>query len=235
MKILAIETSCECASVALLVDGDVVERRLEGRANHSEYLLPTVRTLLADAGLTLAALDAIAFGAGPGAFTGLRLACGAAQGLGMGAGLGVVPVCSLAALALQGEGEAVFVATDARMAEAYSAAYRLDRADATGVQVIEVQPPACSPPARLALPDGGRWFAVGSAFGTYEADIPAAIIERLRGRDPAAVPRAVDVARLAVRQVREGRALAPEHAAPLYVRDKVALTTAERLARGGRA
>lgn len=230
MKILAIETSCEHASVALLIDDDIVERRLEGHANHSEYLLPTVRALLGEAGFPIAALDAIAFGAGPGAFTGLRLACGVAQGLGMGAGLGVVPVCSLAALALQGEGKAVFVATDARMGEVYSAAYRLQ-----GGQAIELQPPACSPPQQLALPADERWFGVGSALQVHEASIPASVLARLHGRNATAVPRAADVARLALRQAREGGLLAPECAAPLYVRDKVALTTAERLARGGRA
>ncbi|CAI09834.1 tRNA (adenosine(37)-N6)-threonylcarbamoyltransferase complex dimerization subunit type 1 TsaB [Aromatoleum aromaticum] len=230
MKILAIETSCERASVALLVDDDIVEHRLEGHANHSEYLLPTLRALLGNAGLPIATLDAIAFGAGPGAFTGLRLACGVAQGLGMGAGIGVVPICSLAALALQGEGSTVFVATDARMGEVYSAAYRVD-----GEQAIEVQVPACSPPQHLALPAGERWFGVGSAFRVHEAGIPASVTARLSGRNPTAVPRAADIARLAAGEVREGRLLAPEYAVPLYVRDKVALTTAERLARGGRA
>lgn len=230
MKILAIETSCEHASVALLVDDDVVDRRLEGHANHSEHLLPTLRRLLGDAGLPIATLDAIAFGAGPGAFTGVRLACGVAQGLGMGAGIGVVPICSLAALALQGEGSTVFAAIDARMGEVYSAAYRVD-----GERAIEVQVPACSPPQQLALPAGDRWFAVGSAFRVHEAGIPASVLARLSGRNPTAVPRAADVARLATGEVREGRLLAPEYAVPLYVRDKVALTTAERLARGGRA
>lgn len=230
MKILAIETSCEHASVALLIDDDIVEHRLEGHANHSEYLLPTLRRLLGNAGLPIAALDAIAFGAGPGAFTGLRLACGVAQGLGMGAGIGVVPIGSLAALALQGEGSTVFVATDARMGEVYSAAYRVD-----GERAIEAQVPACSPPQQLVLPDGERWFGVGSALRVHEADIPEAVTARLWGRNSTAVPHAADVARLAAHEVREGRLLAPEYAFPLYVRDKVALTTAERLARGGRA
>ncbi|KON79633.1 tRNA (adenosine(37)-N6)-threonylcarbamoyltransferase complex dimerization subunit type 1 TsaB [Azoarcus sp. PA01] len=230
MKILAIETSCEHASVALLVDGVVVDRRLEGHANHSEHLLPTLRRLLGDAGLPIATLDAIAFGAGPGAFTGVRLACGVAQGLGMGAGIGVVPICSLAALALQGEGSTVFAATDARMGEVYSAAYRID-----GERAIEVQGPACSPPQQLTLPAGERWFGVGSALRVHEASIAPSVLARLAGRDSTAVPRAADVARLAAGEVREGRLLAPEYAVPLYVRDKVALTTAERLARGGRA
>lgn len=230
MKILAIETSCEHASVALLVDDDLVERRLEGHANHSEHLLPTLRSLLADAGLGLTNLDAVAFGAGPGAFTGLRLACGTVQGIGIGAGLGVVPVPSLAALALQGEGDRIFVATDARMGEVYSAAYRVN-----GTEVTECRGPMCTPPAQLALPPDGSWFGIGTALQVYAADLPEPLLSRLSGQNAAGVPRAAEVARLAAARYLAGEVVAPEAAVPLYVRDKVALTTAERLARGGRA
>jgi tRNA threonylcarbamoyladenosine biosynthesis protein TsaB len=230
MKILAIETSCEHASLALLIDDEIVERRLEGHANHSEHLLPTLQGLLAEAQLSLGALDALAFGAGPGAFTGLRLACGVAQGLAMGAALGVVPVCSLAALALQGEGDDVFVATDARMGELYCAAYR--RVDGLPV---EVQPLTCSPPQQLTLPSSGHWFVIGSALRAHRAVLERIIGTRSRGWNDAAVPRAREIARIAAQQVRGGHAVPPELAAPLYVRDKVALTTSERRDRGGRA
>lgn len=230
MKILAIETSCERASVALLIDGDLTQRRLEGHANHSEHLLPTVRSLLADAGVPLGGLDAVAFGAGPGAFTGLRLACGTVQGIAMGAGLGVIPVSSLAALAVQGDGESIFVATDARMGEVYSAAYRV-----RGSEVTECQAPMCTPPDHLSLPPSESWFGIGSAFRVYESDVPAVLRARLRGQNSEAVPRAGDVARLAASHFLAGEVVAPELAGPIYVRDKVALTTAERLARGGRA
>jgi tRNA threonylcarbamoyladenosine biosynthesis protein TsaB len=230
MKILAIETSCEHASVALLIGDDLVERRLEGHSNHSEKLLPTLRALLVEAQLTLTGLDAIAFGSGPGAFTGLRLACGVAQGLAMGAGLGVAPVCSLAALALQGGDGDVFVATDARMGEVYSAAFRV-----RNESVDELRAPLCTPPGELTLPADGRWIGLGSALGVYESVLPADLFARLLRADAAAVPRAADVARLAVSRVRSGRLVAAECASPLYIRDKVALTTDERLARGGRA
>ncbi len=211
-----------------------MERRLEGHANHSEHLLPTVRSLLAYAGLELDSLDAIAFGAGPGAFTGLRLACGTVQGLAIGADLGVVPVSSLAALALQGEGDAVFVATDARMGEVYSAAYRVS-GGVNGAEVTECRRPMCTPPAQLALPPDGSWFGIGSALRVYAADLPASLLARLSAQNAVAVPRAADVARLAASRYLAGEVVAPEAAVPLYVRDKVALTTAERLARGGRA
>ena len=228
MKILAIETSCEHGSIALLAGDAMFERELVGQANHSAHLLPEIRSLLADAGMGLQDLDAVAFGSGPGAFTGLRLACAAAQGLALGAGLGVVPVCSLAALALQGEGDRLFVATDARMNEIYFAAY--ERRE--GV-LATLQAPRCAPPEAVALPEG-KWFALGSGFAAYPA-LAERFGAQLCGMQPAAAPRAGDVARLALPELRRGALLAPELAAPLYVRDKVALTTAERLARGGRA
>lgn len=230
MKILAIETSCELASLALMVGDDIIERTLEGHANHSERLLPSLRALLADAGLPLTALDALAFGAGPGAFTGLRLACGVAQGLAMGAGLGVVPVSSLAALSVQGDADNVFVATDARMGEVYCAAYRR-----AGTLPHEVHAPICVPPQQVALPPGPGWYLIGSALRAHPELIDRLAAGRCSGWNATAVPRARDVAAMAAAAVRAGAAVAPELAAPLYVRDKVALTTAERLARGGRA
>ncbi|THF55862.1 tRNA (adenosine(37)-N6)-threonylcarbamoyltransferase complex dimerization subunit type 1 TsaB [Pseudothauera rhizosphaerae] len=228
MKILSIETSCEHGSIALLADDAVLEHALHGHANHSAHLLPEVRALLAEAGMVLADLDAVAFGSGPGAFTGLRLACAAAQGLALGAGLGVVPVCSLAALALQGEGERIFAATDARMNEIYFAAF-LRTAD--GLETVLA--PHCASAEVLRLPVG-EWFALGSAFAAYP-ELGERFAGRLHGLKGDAVPRAGEVARLAAVEVRRGALVAPELAAPLYVRDKVALTTAERLARGGRA
>jgi tRNA threonylcarbamoyladenosine biosynthesis protein TsaB len=117
MKILAIEASSELGSVALLADGSIASRRIEGASRHSESVLGEARDLLAEAGLSVSSLDAVAFGAGPGAFTGLRLACGVAQGLALGADLGIAAIGSLDAIALQSGAERVFVATDARMGE----------------------------------------------------------------------------------------------------------------------
>lgn len=227
MKILSIETSCEHASVALSLGDDHRERVLEGHSNHSEHLLASIAGLLREADVSLSALDGIAFGAGPGAFTGLRLACGVAQGLAMGAGIGVAAICSLAALAIQEEGEAnAFVVADARMGEVYSAAYRVNRGT-----VVEVAAPACSPPGLVRLPDSGTWTLMGSGLAAYEGDLRAALGERSAGWFPERYPRAADIARLA----RTAALIAPEQVAPLYVRNKVALTTEERRARGGRA
>lgn len=230
MKILAIETSCEHATVALSLSNEIVQYSLEGHNNHSERLLPLLRQLLAEAQLGLTALDALAFGAGPGAFTGLRLACGVVQGLAMGADLGVVPVNSLGALALQAPASLVFVATDARMGEAYSASYRL-----RGDLPEALQEPVCVSPQYLRLPTPGDWFAIGSALQAYEVALEEQPDRRLIGIDAQAYPQAREVARIAAHETACGRIIAPELAVPLYVRNKVALTAAEQKARKERA
>jgi tRNA threonylcarbamoyladenosine biosynthesis protein TsaB len=230
MKILAFETSCEHATVALLLGDEIIQRRLEGHANHSERLLPTVQALLAESQVSLSSLDAIAFGAGPGAFTGLRLSCGVAQGLAMGAGLGVAPICSLEALSLQGEGPRILVATDARMGEVYWAAFEMR----DGLRMT-VADPECIPPEHISAPGPGMWFGIGSAFEVYAASLHASLTTSLSGYNASLAPAARDVARLACVRVVSGDLLSPELAVPVYVRNKVAFTTAERMARGGRA
>lgn len=227
MKILAIETSCEHASVALSLNGDVRESLLEGHANHSEHLLANITALLIEADVPLGALDGIAFGAGPGAFTGLRLACGVAQGLAMGAGLGVAAISSLAALALQMRGAGrVLAITDARMGEVYSAAYRVSHDSA-----IEQSAPICSPPTQVCLPDEGDWALIGSGLAVHPDGLSSIRRERVSGWHPDRHPQAAQVALLAQTAVFS----LPEQVGPIYVRNKVALTTDERRARGGRA
>ncbi len=230
MKILSIETSCEQGSVALLTDDALVARRLEGSASHSEGILVVIRELLAEAGIVAGALDAVAFGSGPGAFTGLRLACGVAQGLALGAGLGIAPVSSLAALALQARERRVFAATDARMGEIYCEAFV---AGGGGFPVSAGKPLCCAPDA--ASPPEGIWYGIGSAFNAYPEVLGRRLQQRLSGCLADAVPRAEEVALLGAQLARSEGLVSVELAAPLYVRDKVAFTTAERLARGGKA
>lgn len=225
MNILALETSTELASIALCWQGQTVLRRLNSPPAHSATLLPAIRELLAEFNATLSALDRIACGVGPGAFTGVRLACSVAQGLALGADLPVVPVNSLLALAEGAEADSVYCAMDARMNEAYVAAYRR-----VAGQWQEVIAPACVSPDLLPLPPEGDWQGVGMAFSAY----PAAL-ERLRAcvnvQNAAALPLADSVLRLAV----DLPGFDPALLAPLYVRDRVAQTVAERLASGGRA
>lgn len=228
MKLLGIESSCETVTVALSLDGCIEQRPVHGGKTASETLIPTVMALLAEFGVGLGALDGIVLGAGPGAFTGLRLGCSVAQGFSLSADVPILPVCSLDAIALDQARPRVFVATDARMGECYAAAYQCD-----GDAVSVIAAPSCVPPEMLALPATGHWWCTGSAFAAY-ADRLALDTGRLDGIDVNALPQASALLRLAtVRGLSE--AVDAAHAGPLYVRDKVALTTAERLARGGKA
>ena len=229
MNVLSIETATEHGSVALLHAGELLVRRVRGAANHSEAVLRDLMQLLAVAGLPVTALDAVAFGAGPGAFTGLRLACGVAQGIALGADLGVAVVGSLQARARQTGAARVRAPTDARRGETYHPTSTTD--DGVPQPVGE---PRCSAPLALELPPG-EWLAVGSAFRVWPEELEVRTAGRLVGCLADLHPRAEEVARLGARLAAGGELVTPELAAPLYVRDKVALTTAERLARGGRA
>lgn len=219
MLLLALETSTRRLSVALWRDGDVTESAADMLQGGSEWLLPAVHRLLAEARVDRHELQGIAFGAGPGSFTGLRLAAGCAQGLAFGLDLPVVAVCTLEALALASGEARVFACLDARMNEVYSAAY------VNGRQVLA---PMVSPPEQVALPDGDAWVGCGDGFASYPQRLPG-----FSGLRPDVLPTAAAVARLAAPRFAQGDAVDAALAAPLYVRDKVALTTAERLARGG--
>ena len=227
MNILALETSTESGSCALLIGDAVVERRCPPGRPHSETLLPLIRELLAESGLTFKQLDAVAFGAGPGAFTGLRVACGVAQGLAVGAGLPVVPVCGLEAMAATVGAPRVVSLLDARMGEVYAAAYTLGDDGYALHGRIHV----CAPEA-IELPAGSGWLAAGNALTAYPL-----LGERLQAAgfslQPGVLPQAAAVARLAARRPRAQ--IDPALAVPLYIRDKVAKTIVERLGEGGRA
>lgn len=227
MKILALETSTESGSCALLLGDAVVERRCPPGRPHSETLLPLIRELLAESGLAFKQLDAVAFGAGPGAFTGLRVACGVAQGLAVGAGLPVVPVCGLEAMAMTVDAPRVFSLLDARMGEVYAAAYERVGDGYALSGTIRV-----GAPEALEFPCGADWIAAGNALTAYPQ-----LAERLQAAgfamQPDILPQAVAVARLAA--LRPAAQIDPALAAPLYIRDKVAKTIVERLGEGGRA
>lgn len=227
MKILALETSTESGSCALLLGEHLSERRCPAGRPHSETLLPLIRELLAESGVKLAQLDAVAFGAGPGAFTGLRVACGVAQGLAVGAGVPVVPVCGLEAMAATVGAPRVLSLLDARMGEIYAAAYELrDNAYALSGSIHVVAPES------LELPAGGNWVAAGNALAAHPR-----LAETLQAAGfllkPDVLPQATAIARLAAG--RPQARIDPALAAPLYIRDKVAKTISERLGEGGRA
>jgi len=227
VNLLALETSTRHISVALWRDGELIERAEVLANGGSEHLLPWVRQLLTEADLQITDLDGIAFGAGPGGFTGLRLACGVAQGLAFGLDLPVVGVSSLAALALasyERGTEHLFACLDARMNEVYCAAYLMR--DGT---LESVMPELVSPPQQIGLLSGQDWIGCGDGFASY----PELLATRLAAVRPDCWPTAAAVAQLAAPRFARGEGIDASLAHPLYVRDKVALTTAERLARGG--
>lgn len=229
MKILAIETSTDFGTCALWQDGALEQRVCPPGRPHSETLLLLVRELLAESGLRLAQLDALAFGAGPGAFTGLRVACGVVQGLAVGAGLPVVPVCGLEAMAAAVGEPRVLSLLDARMGEVYAAACELHDGDYRVSGEILV-----GPPERVAVPESGDWVACGNALNAYPA-LAARLADRAIVLRPEILPQAAAVARLAALRLAQGAGIDPALAAPLYVRDKVAKTIRERLDAGGKA
>ena len=231
MNLLALETSTERLSIAILRDGESFARDIDAGQRHSELALPLMHELLAEAKLTLRDFDAIAFGQGPGSFTGVRIACGLAQGLALGIGKSLVPVHTQMALAEQTGDEQVLVAIDARMGEIYFAAYRRDETAPTGWMAVIA--PMLARPEALPLLEGQNWCAVGSGF-----DVPL-LADQLTTRyhrqiariAHSVLPRAVDVAHIAARQLKTAgmsSAIRPEHAAPLYLRNKVAMTIDER-------
>ncbi|MDR0576438.1 MAG: tRNA (adenosine(37)-N6)-threonylcarbamoyltransferase complex dimerization subunit type 1 TsaB [Candidatus Accumulibacter sp.] len=225
MKILALETAADPGSVALWLDGRVAVRGCARELSNSEALLPTAQAALREEGLEFSDLDAIAFGMGPGSFTGLRVACGVAQGLAVALGKPLLGVGTLEAMALAAGGERVIVALDARMGEVYHGLFT-DGLLRGGIGVC--------PPERVPLPAPDGWLACGDGFAKYPA-----LRERLAGavvgwREDI-LPDAGFVARLAGPRLERGEHIDPAMAAPLYVRDKVARTVAERLAEGGRA
>src|SRR5437763_10305664 len=228
MQILALDASTDVCAVALGDGTHWAERAENAGQRHSELLLPMVQALLAEARLDLAALDGIAFGAGPGSFTGLRIACGVAQGLALGADLPMVGVATLEAMAeaaRQRSGRTHVIATlDARMQEIYIAAYEHD-----GFHWRVVLDPVVVMPSEAPLPPGGGWTGVGNGFAAYPA-LRERVGGALAGCDEDILPTAIAIGQLALRRFAAGEGVPAREATPLYVRHRVALTTAERAA-----
>ena len=224
MNILAVETSTDLCSAALVRADDLLVEESFAPNQHAETLAPMILRLLERARLAPAQLDAFAFGQGPGSFTGIRIACGIVQGMALGADRPVVPVPSLLALAEQSHASRVLVGLDARMGEAYFAAYSRMGGDWEAV----IEPCLVKEGALPDLP-GRDWVATGSGFDAFSW-LRGAYARQVAHRLENDLPRAGGIARVAARRLGRGQCVGPEGAAPLYLRDKVALTTAERLA-----
>jgi tRNA threonylcarbamoyladenosine biosynthesis protein TsaB len=223
LNILAFDTSTEYCSAALWRDGEVEAREAHAGQRHSELLLDMIDELLGGRAPRAAGLDGVAFGRGPGSFTGLRIACGVAQGIAFGAALPVIGIDTLLAMACGAGAPRVVCCLDARMREVYHAAYERD-----GELWRTVCEPSVCPPAQAPALPGGGWLGCGSGFAAYAQALAQRYQGALAGVEPGRYPHAREIARLAAPRFARGEGVSAERAAPFYVRDKVALTTAER-------
>jgi len=218
-KLLAFDTSTEALSIAVRHGDQLLEHSGAGGAQSSMTLIPLIQELLDAAGLSLRELDAIAFGRGPGSFTGLRTACSVAQGLGFGAGVRLLPIDTLHAVAEEARHRfgvtRVVALLDARMDQVYAAGYDLN------LDIVASEAELLAPEA-VELPAG--WALAGNAFAAYGERLPHVAARH------EVLPTAAALLRLAPALLAAGRSVAPAEAWPLYVRDKVAQTTEERAA-----
>ena len=227
MRILAFDTSTEYLSVALWQDGVVCVRDVYALQSHSAQILPLIQEITDQHDCPLTALDAIAFGAGPGSFTGLRIACGVAQGLAFANNLPVIPVGTLHAMAQQSAYAHVLACLDARMGEIYLAAYTRD---AQGYAQEVLAPVLCHAEQAPEIA-GEDWVCEGTGWQVYQAELTARYagqLSALINEQPILFPSASVIADLAAVAFSQGGAIAPEQATPLYVRNKVALKMSER-------
>jgi len=226
MRVLALDAATEACSVALLSNGEVIVRIVDSGKSSAQQILSLVEEVMAEGQVSLSMLDGIAASIGPGAFTGVRISVAVAQGLAFGADLPVAPVSTLEALALQvlyaAPGPAL-ACLDARMGEVYWGCFTADAARA----VIESGAPTVGAPAAVTLRLKGPHIGIGRGFSAYPelAKIPGV---EINSRDSLALPNAREFVHLGARRLAGGGGLDPADLKPLYLRDKVALTEAER-------
>jgi tRNA threonylcarbamoyladenosine biosynthesis protein TsaB len=223
--ILALDTSTEACSCALQVGGEIIEDYAVIPRQHAQNILPMIQRLLHDAGLGFAQLDAIAFGRGPGSFTGLRIAAGVAQGLALASDLPVLPISTLAALALQAHAvtgdSALLACLDARIDEVYWAWYSIENC----LPVLQGDEVLCKPELMYPCPaeftgSTRSLTAVGNGL-EYIDRFPLSVSQLAGTQLPEQLPRAASMVRLALAEFLQGRSIKPEEASPIYLRDKV--------------
>lgn len=230
MKLLAVETATEACSAALYIDGAISERFELAPRHHTKLILPMIDDLMNEANLKPSQLDALAFGCGPGSFTGIRIATGVIHGIALGADLPVVGVSTLAAMAQEffdrNEENLAFTAIDARMEEIFWGVYQrnaLGFAELIGHEAV-------TPAALVDYSLESSGVGIGSAWGVYAEVLMNRLTNRVKHYEADNLPRAAQIAKLGVRGFEQGLAVAVEHAMPVYLRDKVAKTEAERRA-----
>jgi tRNA threonylcarbamoyladenosine biosynthesis protein TsaB len=223
VNLVALETSTEYCSLAVSRGAQLFEYSVHAGQRHSELALPALRELLQQAALDLESIEGIAYGAGPGSFTGLRIACGMAQGLALARNLPVAGVGTLLALAEDCGADKVIACLDARMGEVYHAAYRRSSGN-----WIEMHAPSLYRPDAVPQVEGRDWTGCGSGFRVHAAALAQCYEGAISATDADAVPSAAAILRLATRVFAAGQGVDAAAAVPLYVRDKVALKSSER-------
>ena len=220
-RILAIETATPVCSAALSIDGDVRERHALAPREHALLILPMIESLLEEAGLTVGALDAIAYGRGPGSFTGVRIAASVVQGIAFAVDLPVVAISTLATLALgamrQTGAHRVMAALDARMAEVYWGVYVREPGALPRLQGAEC---VCAPRS-VPVADGSAWIGAGGGWSSYRQELLDRVGQEVIRVLPDLEPGAGDLVHLAAEGYRRGEVLRPEEAVPVYLRDTV--------------
>lgn len=223
MNLLAFDTSTEFLSLALLKGERAFQFDCNAGQTHSQIILPQIQALLESAGLQLSDLHGIAFGAGPGSFTGVRIAAGVAQGLGFGTGLPVVSVCTLMALAQASGADKVIACLDARMGEVYHAAYL----KVENGWKCTIEPGLYKPESVPAL-EGADWVGAGSGWQSYIEKLSLAYVGQVKTIQPQLLPKAGAILEIALPIFERGNAKPAAEAMPIYIRNRVALKTSER-------
>ena len=223
LKFLAFDTATEWCSAALWIDGVCISREIYAGQKHSDLLVPTLMQLLAESGLTLHQLDGLAYGMGPGSFTGLRIASGVAQGLALAADLPVLGISTLETLAEEAGADQVLACLDARMHEVYAALYQREGKLESETWQCLAGPLVC-PPDAVPVPESDGYVGVGSGFAAY----PNLAKLHLSRIDASLIPHARAMARLAAPRLQQGEGESADKAEPLYIRNKVALKICER-------
>jgi tRNA threonylcarbamoyladenosine biosynthesis protein TsaB len=223
VNLLAIDTSTRTCSVAASRGSELFSKSEPAAQRQAETVLGMVEELLAEARLALAQIEGIAYGEGPGSFTGLRIAAGVTQGLALARGIGVVGVGSLLALAQEADAGKVIACIDAHMGEVYHAAY----ARASG-RWEEISAPGLYRPESVPVPPGRDWIACGDGFAAHAERLAARLGERVAAVRSEAAPSALAVLKLAMPRFAAGEAKEAATAVPVYLRDKVAKKTSER-------
>jgi tRNA threonylcarbamoyladenosine biosynthesis protein TsaB len=221
IKILAVDTSTDSCSAALLIDNIVIERYKFAPRLHAQLILPMIQSLLTETTLALSNLDAIAFGHGPGSFTGVRIAASIIQGLAFGANLPVIPISSLRGLAQSAyrafNAKKVLAAFDARMQEIYWSAYAIN----TNGLMQEVIPDCLCKPENIIIPENDNWFGAGDAWGTYNNILAGKLGTKLIKTEANLYPHAQDIARLALADFLAGNTVTASNALPKYLRSDI--------------